>query len=45
MAYAFTQGVFPKPADFPNLNSFDISFFASHPPFTMFIVTLAGVAG
>lgn len=45
MAYAFTQGIFPKPADFASLDSFDISFFASHTGFTLFLVTLTVLFG
>jgi uncharacterized membrane protein YbhN (UPF0104 family) len=44
MCFAFTQGVFPKPPDFSKLPAFDISFFASHMRFTLFFVTVLGVA-
>jgi uncharacterized membrane protein YbhN (UPF0104 family) len=44
MCFAFTQGVFPKPPDFSKLPTFDISFFASHMRFTLFLVTFVGVA-
>jgi uncharacterized membrane protein YbhN (UPF0104 family) len=44
MAFAFTQGVFPKPPDFSKVPAFDISFFASHMRFTLFLLTLLGVA-
>jgi len=44
MAYAFTQGVFPKPPDFSKLPAFDISFFASHMRFTLFFLTVVGIA-
>ncbi|MEA2160910.1 MAG: hypothetical protein QOD66_3290 [Solirubrobacteraceae bacterium] len=44
MAFAFTQGVFPKPPDFSKLPAFDISFFASHMRFTLFFVTALGAA-
>jgi uncharacterized membrane protein YbhN (UPF0104 family) len=44
MAFAFTQGVFPKPPDFSKLPAFDISFFASHMRFTLFVLTGLGVA-
>jgi uncharacterized membrane protein YbhN (UPF0104 family) len=44
MCFAFTQGVFPKPPDFSKLPAFDISFFASHMRFTLFLLTLVGVA-
>ena len=43
MLFAFTQGVFPKPPDFSKLPAFDISFFASHMRFTLFLLTLLGV--
>jgi uncharacterized membrane protein YbhN (UPF0104 family) len=42
MAFAFTQGVFPKPPDFSKLPAFDISFFASHMRFTLFFLTAMG---
>src|SRR5438105_11651248 len=44
MCFAFTQGVFPKPPDFSKLPAFDISFFASNMRFTLFFVTLLGIA-
>jgi uncharacterized membrane protein YbhN (UPF0104 family) len=43
MAFAFTQGVFPKPPDFSKLPAFDISFFASHMRFTLFFITVLGI--
>jgi uncharacterized membrane protein YbhN (UPF0104 family) len=43
MAYAFTQGVFPKPPDFSKLPAFDISFFAGHMRVTLFLVTALGI--
>ncbi len=39
LTFAFTQGVFPKPPDFSKLNAFDLSFFASHPRFGLFLLT------
>jgi len=45
LVFAFTQGVFPKPPNFSKLSSFDISFFASHFRFTLFLITLLGVVG
>ncbi len=42
LLFAFTQGVFPKPPDFAKLNAFDLSYFAQHPRFALFLVTLAG---
>ncbi len=44
MAFAFTQGVFPKPPDFAKLPAFDISFFASNMRFTLFLLTVMGMA-
>jgi uncharacterized membrane protein YbhN (UPF0104 family) len=44
LTFAFTQGVFPKPPDFAKLNAFDLSYLASHPRFTLFVLTLLGVA-
>ena len=44
LAYAFTQGVFPKPPDFSKLPAFDLAFFASHPRFTLFVITAQGIA-
>jgi uncharacterized membrane protein YbhN (UPF0104 family) len=44
MCFAFTQGVFPKPPDFSKLPAFDISFFASHPRFTLFFLTAVAIA-
>jgi uncharacterized membrane protein YbhN (UPF0104 family) len=43
MCFAFTQGVFPRPPDFSKLPAFDISFFASHMRFTLFLVTALGI--
>jgi uncharacterized membrane protein YbhN (UPF0104 family) len=50
LTFAFTQGVFPKPPDFSELNAFDLSYLASHPRFALFAITalavlsLAGIA-
>jgi uncharacterized membrane protein YbhN (UPF0104 family) len=44
LPFAFSQGVFPKPPDFARLNAFDLSYFASHPQFTLFLLTALGVA-
>jgi uncharacterized protein (TIRG00374 family) len=45
LIFAFSQGVFPKPPDFSKLNAFDLSFLASHPRFTLFLLTALAVAG
>ncbi len=44
LIYAFTQGVFPKPPDFANLSSFDISYLATHFRLTLFLITVLGIA-
>jgi uncharacterized membrane protein YbhN (UPF0104 family) len=44
LAFAFSQGVFPKPPDFADLKAFDLSFFAGHPRFTLFALTFLAVA-
>jgi uncharacterized protein (TIRG00374 family) len=43
LAFAFTQGVFPKPPDFSKLPAFDLAFFASHPRFTLFVLTVLAI--
>jgi uncharacterized membrane protein YbhN (UPF0104 family) len=43
LAFAFSQGVFPKPPDFAKLNAFDLSFFAAHPRFTLFALTVLAI--
>jgi uncharacterized membrane protein YbhN (UPF0104 family) len=43
LAFAFSQGVFPKPPDFAQLDAFDLSFLASHPKFALFAITLLAV--
>ncbi len=43
LAFAFSQGVFPKPPDFASLGAFDLSYFASHPRFTLFLLTALGI--
>jgi uncharacterized membrane protein YbhN (UPF0104 family) len=44
LAFAFTQGVFPKPPDFSSLPAFDLAFFAGNPRFTLFLLTILGIA-
>jgi len=44
LTFAFTQGVFPKPPDFSDLPAFDLAFFASHPKFTLFLLTALAIA-
>ncbi len=43
LAFAFTQGVFPKPPDFSDLPAPDIAFLAGNPRFTLFLLTLLAV--
>jgi uncharacterized membrane protein YbhN (UPF0104 family) len=45
LAFAFTQGAFPKPPDFSKLPAFDLAFFASHPRFTLFVLTVLAIGG
>jgi uncharacterized membrane protein YbhN (UPF0104 family) len=44
LIFAFSQGVFPKPPDFAQLNAFDLSYFAQHPRFALFLLTALAVA-
>ncbi len=44
LAYAFSQGVFPKPPDFASLDAFDLSFVATHPQLTLFLLTAFAIA-
>jgi uncharacterized protein (TIRG00374 family) len=44
LAFAFTQGVFPKPPAFAKLNAFDLSFLAGNFRLTLFLITLLAVA-
>jgi uncharacterized membrane protein YbhN (UPF0104 family) len=43
LTYAFTRGAFPKPPDFSKLGAFDLSFFASHPQLTLFLLTATAI--
>ena len=43
LAFAFTQGAFPKPPDFSDLPAFDLAYLASHPQFTLFLLTFFAV--
>jgi uncharacterized membrane protein YbhN (UPF0104 family) len=45
LIFAFTQGVFPKPPDLSKLNAFELSYFAQHPKFTLFLLTAFAVGG
>ena len=44
LAFAFSQGAFPKPPDFSEIPAFDLQFFASHPRFLLFVLTALGIA-
>ena len=44
LTFAFTQGVFPKPPDFSDLDAFDLSYFAAHPRLTLFLLTAFMIA-
>jgi uncharacterized membrane protein YbhN (UPF0104 family) len=43
LIYALTQGLLPKPPDLPSLPAFEISFWAAHPRFLLFFLTLLGL--
>jgi uncharacterized membrane protein YbhN (UPF0104 family) len=43
LAYALTQGLLPRPPELPDLPAFDIAFWAQHPQFLLFTVTVLGV--
>ena len=43
LAFAFSQGVFPKPPDFADLDAFDLSFLAQNPRLTLFLLTAVAV--
>ncbi len=45
LAFAFSQGAFPKPPDFADLPAFDLQFFAANPRFTLFVLTALGLLG
>jgi uncharacterized membrane protein YbhN (UPF0104 family) len=44
LIFAFSQGAFPKPPDFSKLPAFDLAFFASHPRFALFVLTVLAIA-
>jgi uncharacterized membrane protein YbhN (UPF0104 family) len=44
LLFAFTQGVFPKPPDFADLDAFDLSYLAAHPRFALFLLTAVVIA-
>jgi uncharacterized membrane protein YbhN (UPF0104 family) len=44
LIFAFSQGVFPKPPDFSKLPAFDLAFLAQHFRFTLFLLTVLGIA-
>jgi uncharacterized membrane protein YbhN (UPF0104 family) len=43
LAFAFSQGAFPKPPDFSKIPAFDLQFFASHPRFLLFMLTAIAI--
>ena len=44
LSFAFSQGVFPKPPEFPDINAFDLSFLAANPKLTLFLLTVLAIA-
>src|SRR4029078_12197107 len=45
LTLAFTQGVFPQPPHCANLGAFTLSFFAGHPRFLLFVITVLAALG
>ncbi|MEI2702755.1 MAG: lysylphosphatidylglycerol synthase transmembrane domain-containing protein [Baekduia sp.] len=43
LTFAFTQGVFPRPPDWADLNAFDLSYFADNPQMLLFVLTALAV--
>jgi uncharacterized membrane protein YbhN (UPF0104 family) len=43
MLFAITQGALPSPPKLPNLPAFDLAFYAEHPRFALFVVTVLTV--
>jgi glycosyltransferase 2 family protein len=43
MLFAITQGVLPSPPKLPSLPAFDLAFYAGHPRFALFVVTVLTV--
>jgi hypothetical protein len=41
--FAITQGLRPQPPELPNLPAFEISFWAQHPRFLLFLLTVLGI--
>jgi uncharacterized membrane protein YbhN (UPF0104 family) len=41
--YALTQGLLPAPPELPDLPAFDISFWAQHPRFLVFVLTVLAI--
>ncbi len=44
LLYAITQGLLPKPPELPNLPAFELSFWADHPRFFVFFLTVLAIA-
>ena len=44
LLYAITQGLLPRPPRLPHLPAFEISFWAAHPGFLLFTLTVLGIA-
>src|SRR5262249_60337520 len=41
--YALPQGLLPQPPELPDLPAFDIAFWAQHPRFLLFFLTVLGI--
>jgi uncharacterized membrane protein YbhN (UPF0104 family) len=44
LLYAISQGLLPRPPRLPDLPAFEISFWAAHPGFLLFTLTVLGIA-
>jgi uncharacterized membrane protein YbhN (UPF0104 family) len=44
LIWAFSQGALPKPPECSKLPAFDLAFFASHPRFALFVLTVLAIA-
>jgi uncharacterized membrane protein YbhN (UPF0104 family) len=44
LAYAFTQGLLPRPPELPDIPAFEIAFWAQHPQLLVFSITALGIA-
>jgi uncharacterized membrane protein YbhN (UPF0104 family) len=43
LVYAITQGLLPRPPELPRIPAFEISFWADHPRFLIFFITVVAI--